>query len=63
MNMVNLNSTSLNSKRLNVVGDIRSSAGGGGGGNSGDIPSGYAEFTTIDNIVFSAADGAFYVKL
>ena len=37
MNVVNLNSASLNSKRLNVIGDIRSSAGGGGGG--GDVPS------------------------
>lgn len=36
MNVVNLNSASLNSKRLNVIGDIRSSAGGGGGG---DVPS------------------------
>lgn len=30
---------------------------------SGDIPSGYAEFITADDMVFSAADGAFYVKL
>lgn len=30
---------------------------------SGDIPSGYAEFITADNMVFSASDGAFYVKL
>lgn len=33
MNVVNLNSASLNSKRLNVIGDIRSSAEGGGGGD------------------------------
>lgn len=30
---------------------------------SGDIPSGYAEFITADDMVFSASDGAFYVKL
>ena len=30
---------------------------------SGDIPEGYAEFITADAMVFSASDGAFYVKL
>lgn len=30
---------------------------------SGDIPEGYAEFITADDMVFSASDGAFYVKL
>jgi hypothetical protein len=30
---------------------------------SGDIPEGYAEFVTADGMVFSASDGAFYVKL
>lgn len=30
---------------------------------SGDIPSGYAELITADDMVFSASDGAFYVKL
>ena len=30
---------------------------------SGDIPSGYAEFITADDMVVSASDGAFYVKL
>lgn len=30
---------------------------------SGDIPEGYAEFMTADDMVFSASDGAFYVKL
>lgn len=30
---------------------------------SGDIPEGYAEFITADGMVFSASDGAFYVKL
>ena len=28
-----------------------------------DIPEGYAEFVTADDMVFSASDGAFYVKL
>ena len=32
----------------------------GGGSN---IPDGYAEFITADDMVFSASDGAFYVKL
>lgn len=31
--------------------------------NSGDIPEGYVEFITADDMVFSASDGAFYVKL
>lgn len=31
--------------------------------NSGDIPEGYVEFITADGMVFSASDGAFYVKL
>lgn len=30
---------------------------------SGDIPEGYAEFITADDMVFYASDGAFYVKL
>ena len=30
---------------------------------SGDIPSGYAQFITADDMVFSASDGEFYVKL
>lgn len=31
--------------------------------SSGDIPEGYAEFITADDMVFYASDGAFYVKL
>ena len=30
---------------------------------SGDIPEGYTEFITADDMVFYASDGAFYVKL
>ena len=30
---------------------------------SGDIPEGYTEFMIADGVVFSASDGAFYVKL
>jgi hypothetical protein len=30
---------------------------------TGDIPEGYAEFMNADGMVFSASDGAFYVKL
>ena len=31
--------------------------------SSGDIPEEYVEFITADGMVFSASDGAFYVKL
>lgn len=46
MNVVNLNSASLNSKRLNVVGEIRSSAGGG------------EDYTTMYLTIEAVEDGA-----
>ena len=52
----------LNVRTLNLVGDMRTGSGGSGGGG-GSAPEGYAEFITADGKVFSASDGAFYVKL
>lgn len=69
MNTIKINSVPFNRVGLNVIGEIRSSAGGGGGGGDvpdvpvePDIPEGYEAFEAFDG-AFSASDGEFYVKL
>lgn len=65
MNKVFLNTVMLNSTALDLVGNLTRKKEGGGSGEGGDteIPSGYEEFITADDMVFSASRGAFYVKL
>lgn len=58
-----LNTITLNTLCLNMVGVPRGKHNGGGSSGGGDIPSGYDEFITSDGLVFSASDEAFYVKL
>lgn len=63
MNIVRLNAVSLNRCSLNLVGKKTRKGSGGGGGGGSDAPEGYGNFITADDMVFSASDGKFYVKL
>lgn len=53
---IKLNTIPLNIVNLNINAAISEES-------SGDIPEEYVEFITADGMVFSASDGAFYVKL
>lgn len=60
MNIVRLNTVSLNQVRLNLVGLPSRKRGGGSGG--GDVPEGYETFDVTDG-VFEVTEGELYVKL
>lgn len=53
----------LNSASLNLVVNSTRKRDSGGEGGDTEIPSGYEELITADDMVFSASRGAFYVKL
>lgn len=59
MGTICLNRTILNTVRLNHISPKKQ----GGSTSENNAPDGYARFITEDDMVFTASDGAFFVKL